>query len=803
MPGELDQHHALLEDVCDEFQRKLLAGEKVTISYYCDQYPEMSAELGAALTALQALFRTAQADAIPDSINGCQILRSVGSGGMGVVYEARHPKISRRVAIKVLHDSRQAPHEQKIRFVREAEVVSRLDHDHIVPLLDVGEDDGVMFLSMPYIHGTSLDRTLEVSEGATHDKHIATLDTLLPLVEDGDADIYRRVAVTGAVIADALQHAHDKGVIHRDIKPANLLIDENRRVWVTDFGLAKLNSATDDLSLGPQTIGTPRYMAPEQIRGQADERSDVYSLGVTLFELLAGTRAWPTKDSGQLTSERNGLDLPDLNQQCPAVPRILADIVMTACASNPAERFQSAGELRDVLQRYVDGCAVPDRRINRRNRVGRVFLRRSHLLLGCVVVFLAGGIVSSTHWSPDKQPIKLVTSSPPVELRAAELTATENQTHVGSVIPIMHRHAGLIIWAIVGGPDCEQFDIDRSNGELRFVSPPNYEAPRDFDTDNRYEVDISVASSGCHETVAATVRVSDANEPPVIQSVRDVLTLELNEDFTVRGLPLPATDPEHDLLCWALSGRDHEKFQLHRLSGRISLLPAGANPVRNYEFEIMATDQAAPRLQLVGVNADSEKLVLISPESDGILHTGISATGLRAVATPDGRTFFHVHELPSGPALRRSIRDSSGNFQTIVLNSNCNALRHIDALATEDGVHFHARRTVRGTGEFVELNLVNGFDVMETRVVDLPAAYLDSQDFAVLTNGDAQLLQLSAGRAQIAEASLRANAGLLPLLWCRKDIPAGTKIVGIVSWMEPAGATGGARDVRTVRLIRR
>ena len=189
---------------------------------------------------------------------------------MGIVYEAVQESLARHVALKVIPRHGVLDVRRRERFQREAQAVARLHHTNIVPIFAVGEHDGLPFYAMQYIRGSGLDHLLETwREKSLH----------------RGEDHWRFVARVGIQAADALQYAHDQGILHRDIKPANLLIDEDQVAWITDFGLAKL-IGRDDLTHSGDVIGTLRYLAPEALRGQTDHRSDLYSLGLTLYEVL-------------------------------------------------------------------------------------------------------------------------------------------------------------------------------------------------------------------------------------------------------------------------------------------------------------------------------------------------------------------------------------------------------------------------------------------------------------------------------------------------------------------------------------
>ena len=205
----------------------------------------------------------------PQRLGDFLIGRKIGQGGMGAVYEAEQMSLGRRVALKVLRFGSVSDPAAIDRFKREAETVANLHHTNIVPIFSVGSEGGVNYYAMQFIEGASLDQVAA-------DQH----KPLDPLV----------VAAWGLQAAEALSHAHQRDVIHRDVKPSNLLLDNDGRIWLTDFGLAKrLDDVT--LSMTGALLGTPRYMSPEQAEAAAqsvDHRTDIYSLGATLYELVTG-----------------------------------------------------------------------------------------------------------------------------------------------------------------------------------------------------------------------------------------------------------------------------------------------------------------------------------------------------------------------------------------------------------------------------------------------------------------------------------------------------------------------------------
>jgi serine/threonine protein kinase len=203
---------------------------------------------------------------VGENVGPYRITERLGTGGMATVWKAYHAALDRYVALKVLHASFKEDPQFAARFQREAKIVAKLIHPHIVPVYDFSEHEGMSYLVMRYIDGHTLKAILK--EGPLPLKEV--LEMLRPAGE-------------------ALTYAHEQGVLHRDIKPSNFLIDLEGEVFLTDFGLARMAESTDSTMSRDMMIGTPQYISPEQARGRAlDEGTDIYSLGVVLFEMLTG-----------------------------------------------------------------------------------------------------------------------------------------------------------------------------------------------------------------------------------------------------------------------------------------------------------------------------------------------------------------------------------------------------------------------------------------------------------------------------------------------------------------------------------
>jgi tetratricopeptide (TPR) repeat protein len=347
-----------LECLAEEFIERRRQGVDVSIEDFAAEHPDLAArirDLFPALVLLEDLKPNAPAGGgLPAAgeplgrLGDFQVVREIGRGGMGVVYEAVQESLGRRVALKVLPPGCLASDNRLRRFLREAQAAARLHHTNIVPVFGVGQQDGLHYYVMQFIAGQGLDK-MQVP------------------ANPGD---WRAVARIGVQAAEALEYAHRQGVLHRDIKPANLLLDEQGVVWIADFGLAKL-ADVEDLTHPNDTLGTLRYMAPEQFAGRFDARSDVYGLGLTLYELLVQRPAFDEDDRGRLVRQITQAEPPRPRKLRPDIPADLETIVVKATASQPEHRYQTAGELAADLQCFLEDRPIRARRISAAGRLWR------------------------------------------------------------------------------------------------------------------------------------------------------------------------------------------------------------------------------------------------------------------------------------------------------------------------------------------------------------------------------------------------------------------------------------------------
>jgi eukaryotic-like serine/threonine-protein kinase len=456
---ESDSHSAAVLELAEEFLARYRRGERPSLAEYIDRHPHLGAEIRdvfPAVAMLENIALTDGADGGPPSVEtgdllpftqlgDFRLIREVGRGGMGVVYEAEQVSLGRHVALKVLPQQLRDA-KRRSRFEREAKAAAKLHHTNIVPVFGVGEQDGQPYYVMQFIQGLGLDAVLDELnrmrrgpdrpptsgevQGSRLDVSAADVARSLmtgafpavPTVETtaGQPDAQRVFATTleapaggpaaesassgsprrndsfavssssitlpsgtkatqkpstgkqsywhsvahiGRQVADALDYAHNQGIQHRDIKPSNLLLDLRGTVWVTDFGLAKVaDPDAEDLTHTGDVLGTLRYMPPEAFEGQADARGDVYSLGLTLYELVALRPAFAERDRKKLIKQVCTGEAPSLDKINREAPRDLVTIIHKAIDREPARRYASAEDLASDLQRFIDDEPILARR---------------------------------------------------------------------------------------------------------------------------------------------------------------------------------------------------------------------------------------------------------------------------------------------------------------------------------------------------------------------------------------------------------------------------------------------------------
>jgi eukaryotic-like serine/threonine-protein kinase len=479
--GDRSANRDPLDLLAEEFVGRHRRGELPALAEYVEAYPELADQIQELFPALLLLERVkpAEDNLAPNPPDGrpvqhlpppsigqlgdFRLLRVIGRGGMGVVYEAIQESLGRHVALKVLPPHGRLDATQLGRFRREARAAAGLHHTNIVPVFAVGEQDGVPYYAMQFIRGQGIDAILDELKRLRHPGAVAggerrrpshlenpgqsacitvsrvlskpredgaavtaaitqallsgrfavsarrqpdkppndTISTVDPnapadtvtadvveivsddamaqltpehsgLISQPGATYFRTIARIGAQTADALAYAHAQGICHRDIKPSNLLLDARGIVWVADFGLAKAeNGEGEGLTHTGDIVGTLRYMAPERFNGWADARSDIYALGVTLYEMLTLRPAFDETDRLKLIDRISNGAVPGPRSIDPRIPVDLETIVMKAMARESGERYISAAVLAEDLERFLADRTILARRSSTRERAWR------------------------------------------------------------------------------------------------------------------------------------------------------------------------------------------------------------------------------------------------------------------------------------------------------------------------------------------------------------------------------------------------------------------------------------------------
>ena len=459
-------HLELVGKIIEEFIEEIRAGKTPEVESYVNRDPQIATQVREALSAVLMIEgidhpasiqpKQPAADAssrrpTPDQIGEFKIIRELGRGGMGRVYEAVQNSLDRRVALKVLDAKDDLDSQYSARFEVEAHAAASLHHTNIVPVFQVGKSDGHYFYAMQLIEGNSLEKVIRrLSKNGRYDTSLnqliptenypgitqvtdhttdyssktpnsdtsrsvnavtekpteAVCDSIDQAAAEGDSILdngtpvfFKKIAEMGRAAAEALSYAHEKGVLHRDVKPANLILDRQANVWLTDFGLAKYRD--HDLTQTGQIVGTLRYLAPERLVGIGDHRADIYSLGLTLYELVTLQPAFSDSDQATLIGKINRESIVDPIKRCPDIPPDLNAIIKKAIHREPELRYQSAEALAEDLRRFTEDRPILSRSISsyrkvllwsRRNPVVAALLSTVFLLM---ILLTAGAIFSS------------------------------------------------------------------------------------------------------------------------------------------------------------------------------------------------------------------------------------------------------------------------------------------------------------------------------------------------------------------------------------------------------------------------
>ena len=375
-----------------------------------------------------------------------RIVKELGKGAMGVVYQAHDPQIDRLVALKVLRPDRVTTEAFLQRFMKEAKAIGRLSHPNMVVVYDVGEDHGTVYIAMEFLEGKPLNELIQI-------------DSFQP----------EEIIELGVQVAEALDYAHRKGIVHRDIKPSNIIVQPDGHIKITDFGIAHIEDpeATQQTQAG-EILGTPAYMSPEQVLSQpVDGRSDLFSLGVILYELATGKRPFQGENLAAMFRMITGEEPPEPITLNPAMPRELSRDIMKCLAKDPEQRFATGRELAEALRRSVQIARptpgpVPAPKPARRG-----------LISSLAAVLLAGIIGFAVYHyiiKPKPAPVVVTTEPPKTDLQSGTTATTKPPPEPPPPIP-PPKLGGLKIETT---PTGAQVLVD---GENKGITPLNIQVP--------------------------------------------------------------------------------------------------------------------------------------------------------------------------------------------------------------------------------------------------------------------------------------------------------------------------------------
>ncbi len=420
-------HDDPLHGAVESYLKRRRNGEKPSVDDYIDRFPgreEEVRELFSTLELIEDAGSTGQEEAEEErrarsftafngtairTIGDYHIIREIGRGGMGVVYEATQGSLGRKVALKILPFSSTMDEKLLERFHREAKAAARLHHTNIVPVFGAGEENGVYYYVMQFINGQTLSevltevRKLQADHGLKHTDagassaerpHAENAASRLTdsahetTPSESKAPYYRNIAAIGMQVASALHYAHASGVLHRDIKPSNLILDADGSVWITDFGLAK-TTGDEEITFSGDLMGTLPFMAPERFRSWSDPRSDIYSLGITLYQMVTLKPAFSSSSRGSLIKKITTEDPVPPRKLIPHLPRDLETIILKAIEKEPESRYQTAQAMEEDLEAFAADKPITARRISPVERMWRWCRRnRAISLLSAVTVLL-------------------------------------------------------------------------------------------------------------------------------------------------------------------------------------------------------------------------------------------------------------------------------------------------------------------------------------------------------------------------------------------------------------------------------
>jgi len=448
--------------VAEQVERLLDEGIAIDVSGLVQDYPHMERQIRDLIPSLIAMHRIGPAaeekqahkaaayqDQRRTMLGDFSLIREIGRGGMGVVYEAMQVSLGRRVALKVLPFAAVLDQRQLQRFKNEAQAAAGLHHPHIVPVFAVGCERGVHYYAMQFIEGQDLSAAIgqlrrrcdKIASPAAAEAETRPLDSTAGGFGRSH-DFFQTVAEIGVQAAEALEYAHGRGIVHRDIKPSNLMLDSEGKIWVTDFGLAQIETDTTLTGTG-DLVGTLRYMSPEQIAGRptdVDHRSDIFALGATLYELVTLHPLYAGETRAELLQDRSQHEPAHPRSLDPSIPLDLETIILKAVSPDPAARYQSAAELAADLKRFLNNEPVLAPRPHFGMRFGK-WVQRHKKWTTAAALLLTGGLLFAAGLSlapratEDEKHAKLAAESPNELMEPKQVEESPKEKPRGAFVP--------------------------------------------------------------------------------------------------------------------------------------------------------------------------------------------------------------------------------------------------------------------------------------------------------------------------------------------------------------------------------